>query len=161
MRTRRELGGDAALDELRKKREQRVDHDRSDGNRQGKYEVVMVEERVSEPGPRCERRPDVQHEHRLTVAVAQVHQAVMDVLLVGGEHVEPSPPTRTSGGALPIPATVAAPSTRPSSIAPESPMKMRAGWKLCLRNPRDAPTITMATRGADEITPNSASAYNR
>jgi len=41
----------------------------------------------------------------------------------------------------------AAASIRPMSIAPESPMKIRAGWKLCGRKPRHAP----ATRAAISV----------
>ena len=37
---------------------------------------------------------------------------------------------------------VAAASIRPTSMEPESPMKIRAGWKLCGRNPRQAPANT-------------------
>ena len=36
----------------------------------------------------------------------------------------------------------AAASIRPISIDPESPMKMRALWKLCGRKPRHAPAST-------------------
>ena len=35
-------------------------------------------------------------------------------------------------------------SIRPMSIEPESPMKMRAGLKLCGRKPRHAPASTTA-----------------
>ena len=35
-------------------------------------------------------------------------------------------------------------SMSPISIEPESPMKIRAGWKLCGRNPRHAPARAAA-----------------
>jgi hypothetical protein len=37
-------------------------------------------------------------------------------------------------------------SSRPSSMAPESPMNIRAGKKLCGRNPRQTPAITTVIR---------------
>jgi hypothetical protein len=42
----------------------------------------------------------------------------------------------------PAAVVAAAASIRPISIDPESPMKIRAGWKLCGRNPRQAPART-------------------
>jgi hypothetical protein len=46
------------------------------------------------------------------------------------------------GSACPVAETAAAESIRPTSIEPESPMKMRAGLKLCGRKPRHAPART-------------------
>ena len=43
---------------------------------------------------------------------------------------------------LPVAVTAPAASMRPTSIDPESPMKMRAGLKLCGRKPRQAPART-------------------
>ena len=44
---------------------------------------------------------------------------------------------------------VAAASISPMSIEPESPMKMRAGLKLCGRKPRQAPASTTASRAGE------------
>src|SRR6266540_859591 len=56
----------------------------------------------------------------------------------------------------PIPVMVAPDSSVPSSIDPESPMKIRAGLKLCGRNPAQAPTTRALMSGAgvsSSITP--------
>ena len=45
---------------------------------------------------------------------------------------------------LPDALVVAAASSNPMSIEPESPMKIRAGLKLCGRKPRQAPASTAA-----------------
>ncbi len=44
---------------------------------------------------------------------------------------------------------VAAASSSPMSIEPESPMKIRAGLKLCGRKPRQAPASTAAMRAGE------------
>ena len=48
---------------------------------------------------------------------------------------------------LPPTAIVAVAISRPSSSAPASPMKIRAGWTLWGRNPRQAPSVAAATTG--------------
>ena len=48
------------------------------------------------------------------------------------------------------PVTADAASVSPMSIEPESPMKMRAGEKLCGRKPRHAPASTaVSSEGAN------------
>ena len=37
----------------------------------------------------------------------------------------------------------------PSSMAPASPMKIRAGWKLCGRNPRHSPKVMIEKSGPE------------
>ena len=54
-----------------------------------------------------------------------------------GRRVEAS-----AGRPAPVAVIAAAESIRPTSIEPESPMKIRAGLKLCGRKPRQAPTST-------------------
>ena len=51
------------------------------------------------------------------------------------------------GSTPPVAVTAAAASMRPTSIDPESPMKIRAGLKLCGRNPRQAPARTAVISG--------------
>ncbi|CPU65504.1 Uncharacterised protein [Mycobacteroides abscessus] len=48
----------------------------------------------------------------------------------------------------PVTTIAAAENTRPRTIEPESPMKIRAGWKLCGRNPTQMPTRAAMTRVA-------------
>ena len=55
-----------------------------------------------------------------------------------------------SGSIWPVTMIAAAASTNPSSIEPESPMKMRAGYRLCGRNPTHAPTSAART-SADRL----------
>ncbi len=50
----------------------------------------------------------------------------------------------------PTPETVAAARTSPSSMLPESPMKIRAGLKLYGRNPMAAPTTMIENSEAGE-----------
>ena len=50
--------------------------------------------------------------------------------------------SKDCGSTPPVAVTAAAESSSPSSIEPESPMKMRAGLKLCGRKPRQEPTST-------------------
>ena len=50
--------------------------------------------------------------------------------------------SKDCGSTPPVAVTAAAESIRPTSIEPESPMKMRAGLKLCGRKPRQAPAST-------------------
>ena len=45
-------------------------------------------------------------------------------------------------------------SSRPSSIEPESPMNMRARWKLCGRKPAQMPAIVALTSEAVVATAN-------
>ena len=53
---------------------------------------------------------------------------------------------------LPTMETVAAASNRPSSSAPASPMKSRAGLKLCGRKPRHTPRVAAVMNVAVEMT---------
>ena len=57
-------------------------------------------------------------------------------------------PLSTWGSMLPVRLMVEAASSRPSSSAPESPMKIRAGCRLCGRNPRQAPIVAAVTSEA-------------
>jgi hypothetical protein len=50
--------------------------------------------------------------------------------------------SKVCGSIWPVAVTAAADSMSPTSIEPESPMKMRAGLKLCGRKPRHAPAST-------------------
>ena len=50
-----------------------------------------------------------------------------------------APPLKACGSAFVVAVAAAADSISPTSIDPESPMKMRAGEKLCGRNPRQVP----------------------
>ena len=54
-----------------------------------------------------------------------------------------------SGRIRPDALVVAAASISPMSIEPESPMKIRAGLKLCGRNPRHAPASTTASSAGE------------
>src|SRR5699024_12431542 len=54
----------------------------------------------------------------------------------------------SAGSTWPVTRIVEAASSRPMSIEPESPMKMRAGLKLCGRNPMQAPTRNAVIREA-------------
>ena len=51
------------------------------------------------------------------------------------------------------PEIVAMVSSMPSSIDPESPMKMRAGWKFHGRKPTQMPTVIVDKRAAAEASP--------
>ena len=58
------------------------------------------------------------------------------------------------GSAWPVAETAAAESIRPTSMEPESPMKIRAGLKLCGRKPRHAPaSTTVISAGALATSP--------
>jgi len=49
----------------------------------------------------------------------------------------------------PVNVIAAAERSNPKNIAPESPIKIRAGWKLCGRKPRHIPTtIAVISEGA-------------
>ena len=52
-----------------------------------------------------------------------------------------------SGSARPPTTLVDTAISRPSSSAPPSPMKIRAGLKLCGRKPRHSPTVMIAISG--------------
>ena len=54
--------------------------------------------------------------------------------------------SKDCGSTPPVAVTAAAESIRPTSIEPESPMKIRAGLKLCGRKPRQAPASTAVIR---------------
>jgi hypothetical protein len=56
------------------------------------------------------------------------------------------------GSTRPVAVTAAAASMRPTSMEPESPMKMRAGLKLCGRKPRQDPARTAVTSAGAVIT---------
>jgi hypothetical protein len=60
--------------------------------------------------------------------------------------------SKDCGSTRPVAVTAAAASMRPTSIDPESPMKMRAGLKLCGRKPRHAPARTAVIRAGAVIT---------
>ena len=46
------------------------------------------------------------------------------------------------------PSMITAPSSRPSRLEPQSPMKTDAGWKLCIRKPSAAPAVIAASTPA-------------
>ncbi len=54
----------------------------------------------------------------------------------------------------PTPSIVAIESSMPSSSAPESPMKIFAGWKFHGRKPRHMPTAITESSAAAEASPN-------
>src|SRR5690625_5352189 len=56
----------------------------------------------------------------------------------------------TFGFTWPVTVTVDAASVSPKNMAPESPMKMRAGWKLWGEKPRQTPTSAAAKSEARE-----------
>ena len=51
------------------------------------------------------------------------------------------------------PEIVAIVSSMPSSIDPESPMKIRAGWKFHGRNPTQTPTVIAERSAAADASP--------
>ena len=52
---------------------------------------------------------------------------------------------RIAGSICPVTTIAAAATVSPRNIAPESPMKIRAGKKLCGRKPRQTPTTHAMT----------------
>src|SRR5690625_7787726 len=68
----------------------------------------------------------------------------------------------TFGFTWPVTVTVDAASVSPKNMAPESPMKMRAGWKLWGKKPRQQPTRAATTSEArEEKSPGEASRGRR
>src|SRR5882757_2193981 len=126
-----------------KQRDERDDDRDEDRDQHDPAGVPGVEEDRARRAKRDDADPHVDQQNRAPLRVADLQQSVVQMHLVRAERT-------ASGAGTPHetceigPAAVvdAAASISPISIEPESPMKMRAGSKLCGKKPRHAPAST-------------------